>query len=235
MLSLRRTAETRSDTIIEALKSSMLNYEMYETPYSVRISFRKRFISDRPPLSPTPTSTRASTPPPWSATTTTTRCAGCDETRSRINKLEESNSALYSSNLQVEQKFQSLLAQNDALRRDLENERIQKNQSDGSLGEARDKILGLLDEVAALKNDTINLKIESDILAKEAADKVGDLLKKNDDLLKEVRETHNNEEKSKTRVETLTKERNDLKKEVTDKIEQLKKKNKKLNEMTYAH
>ena len=89
---------------------------------------------------------------------------------------------MFSSNLKVEQNFQSLLAQNDAPRRDLENQKILKNESDTSLSEARDKIHGLLNEIAALKNEMINLKTESDILAKDAADKVGDLLKKNDDL-----------------------------------------------------
>ena len=89
---------------------------------------------------------------------------------------------MFSSNLKVEQNFQSLLAQNDAPRRDLENQKILKNESDTSLSEARDNIHGLLNEIAALKNEMINLKTESDILAKDAADKVGDLLKKNDDL-----------------------------------------------------
>ena len=155
LVTLRQTAEMNSDRIISTLKSSSLNYEMHETPYSVRISFRKRFISDRSPQSPSSSTVLdTSTPPPsWSATTplTGTPCAGCEEASSRIRRLEESNKDLFSANVKGEQQFQNLLAQSDALRKDLENQKLLKNESDSLVREARDKIHGHLDEITALK------------------------------------------------------------------------------------
>ena len=96
----------------------------------------------------------------------------------------------------------------DALRKDLENQKLLKNESDNLMRDARDKIHGHLTEITVLKNKTRslrNLKSESDILAKEAGGKVGDLLKKNYDLKNEVMESRTNEEKSK---DSLMKEKN---------------------------
>ena len=81
---------------------------------------------------------------------------------------------MFSANVKVEQQFQSLLAQSDALRRDLENQKLLRNESDSLVREARDKIHGHLDEITALKNETRslrNLNSESDILAKRLGTK----------------------------------------------------------------
>ena len=234
LVTLRQTVEMNSDRVNSALKSSSLNYEMCETPYSVRISFRKRFITDRSPRSPG--FDTSSPPPSWTATAPLTRapatqCAGCDEAKAKIQEIDESNRSLLLSNAKLDQQCYSLLAQNGALRSEVETQGSLRLEGDNLVRAATDRVQSLLDENAKLKNETDilrNLSSESDNLAKEAGDKVGDLLKKIEDLKHEVIESRTNEEKSKVRIDSLMKERNNLKKEVSDKVEQLKKKNKNL-------
>ena len=237
IVTLRQTAEMNSDKVISALKTSSLNYEMCETPYSVRITFRKRFITDRSPRSPG--FDTSSPPPSWTTTAPPTRapptqCASCEEAKAKIQDIDESNRSLILSYAKLEQQFHSLLAQNGALRCEVETQSSLRQEGDNLVRAATDKVQSLLTENAELKNETDilrNLKFESDNLAKMTGDKVGELLKKIEDLKHEAIESRTNEEKSKVRIDTLMKERNNLKKEVSDKVEQLKRKNKKLDEV----
>ena len=80
---------------------------------------------------------------------------------------------MISSNVKLKQQIQSLLAQSDVLRNEIENQKTLKIESDSLMRAARDRIHGLLAEIAALKNEAENLRnliSESDNLAKEAGD-----------------------------------------------------------------